>query len=66
MEKKRIAMLLLLSSGGLTVAGIVFLCISMFGEIYNNWALCAALVCVLLSILFNIVLCRMQKRSKEE
>lgn len=60
MDKKRIAMLLLISSGGLAVAGIIFLCISMFGEI-NSWSLCAALMCVCLSTLFNIVRLRMQK-----
>lgn len=65
MDKKRIAMLLLVSSGGLAVAGIIFLFISMFGY-RNGWSLCTAMVCVLLSNLFNIIRCQLHKRTKEE
>lgn len=65
MDKNRIAMLLIISSGGLAVAGIIFLCISMFGY-RNGWSLCTAMVCVLLANLFNIVRCRIQKWGKEE
>lgn len=65
MDKKRIAMLLLISSGGLAVAGIIFLFISMFGY-RNGWSLCTAMVCVLLANLFNIVRCRLEKRTEEE
>lgn len=65
MDKKRIAMLLLVSSGGLAVAGIIFLVISMFGY-RNGWSLCTAMVCVLLSNLFNIIRCQLHKRTEEE
>lgn len=60
MDKKRIAMLLLVSSFGLAAAGIIFLVISMFGY-KNGWSLCIAMVCVMLANLFNIVRCRIQK-----
>lgn len=58
-------MLLLISSGGLSIAGIIFLCISMFGY-KNGWSLCVAMVCVLLSVLFNVIRCSMEKRNGEE
>lgn len=58
-------MLLLISSGGLSIAGIIFLCISMVGY-KNGWSLCVAMVCVLLSVLFNVIRCSMEKRNGEK
>ena len=54
MDKKILKRLLIISSVGLLVAGIIFLYISTLGKVESNWSLCAALVCILLSNLFHI------------
>lgn len=52
--KKTINNLLLISSGGLAVAGLIFIIISMFED---NKTIClpTGLFCVVLSNLFNII-----------
>lgn len=55
MDKKTVNTLLSISSIGLAVAGIIFLCLAMFGENESNWTLCSALACVALSNLFNVI-----------
>lgn len=65
MNEKQVKLLLLISSGGLSIAGIIFLCISMFGY-KNGWSLCTAMVCVMLAVLFNVIRCNMEKKNGEE
>lgn len=65
MNEKQVKLLLLISSGALSIAGIIFLCISMFGY-KNGWSLCTAMVCVMLAVLFNVIRCNMEKRNGEE
>ena len=55
MDDKTIKILLVIASVGLAIAGIIFLCISIFGDKSNNNALIAALGCIMLSNLFNII-----------
>jgi len=55
MDNKTIKTLLVIASAGLAIAGIIFLCISIFGDKSNNNALSIALACVLLSNLFNVI-----------
>ena len=52
--KKTVNSLLLISSRGLAVAGLIFIIIAMFGD---NKTVClpAGLFCVVLSNLFNII-----------
>lgn len=54
--------LLLIASIGLTAAGIIFLCLSIFTEPKNNVYLCAALGTILLANLFNLL--RYGKRGR--
>lgn len=46
--------LLIIASLGLSAAGIVFLCLALFGY-EKAWTLPAALGCVTLSMLFQII-----------
>lgn len=64
MDKKKRNTLLTIAGAGLAVAGIIFLCISIFGETKSNWALGFALGCVALSNVFNII--RSSLNRKEE
>ena len=66
MDKKILKRLLIISSVGLLVAGIIFLYISMLGKVESNWSLCAALVCILLSNLFNLIRVLGYKNRDEE
>ncbi len=47
--------LLIIASAGLAIAGIIFLLVGIFDEDKNNWMLISALVCILLSNLFNLI-----------
>lgn len=64
MEKKNANTLLFIAGIGLTVAGIIFLLLAMFGERESNWVLAAALFCILLSNLFNIIRIQLNKKRK--
>ena len=47
--------LLIIASAGLAIAGIIFLLVAIFDEDKDNWMLISALVCVILSNLFNVI-----------
>ena len=55
MDNKTIKTLFVIASAGLAIAGIIFLCISIFGDKSNNNSLIAALGCIALSNLFNVI-----------
>ena len=55
MSKELTKRLLAISSILLSLAGIIFLCINIFGEVEGNTYLIAALVCILLANLFNVI-----------
>lgn len=64
MDKKKANMLFFIASICLTVAGIIFLLVAMFGVNKSNWVLASALFCILLSNLFNIVRIRLNKKGQ--
>lgn len=64
MDKKKTNTLLFIACIGLTIAGIIFLLLAMFGEREDNWVLAAALFCILLSNLFNIIHIQLNKKRK--
>ena len=66
MEKKQIEKLLLIASLLLLIAGIVFLCISIFGESENTTPLACALGCILLANLFNVIRSFSTLKNKDE
>ena len=64
MDKKKTNTLILIASVGLAIAAIIFLCVAIFGETKSNWALYSALVCVVLSNLFNVIRASFNKEEK--
>ena len=64
MDKKKLNTLFVISSLGLDVAGIIFLCIYLFDGSKNNWMLGFAIACVALSNLFNIIRNSYNKKEK--
>lgn len=64
MNKKKTNTLILIASVGLAIAGIIFLCVAIFGETKSNWPLSSALVCVVLSNLFNVIRASFNKKEK--
>lgn len=65
MENKNVInTLLVISSIGLAISGIIFLCISIFGEEKSNIILCLALGCTTLSNLFSIIRLQFNKEKK--
>ena len=56
--------LLVISSIGLTISGIIFLCVSIFSEEKSNIILCLALACTTLSNLFGIIRLQLNKEKK--
>lgn len=64
MNQKTTNTLLLIASAGLAIAGIIFLCVEIFGETKSNWELCSAIVCVLLSSLFNVIRVSFNRKEK--
>lgn len=62
MEKNILNNLFLIAIAGLAIAGLIFLGISIFNG--DKWALPAALGCILLSNLFNVI--RLQNIKKVE
>ncbi len=63
MKNEVLQRLLAVAGIGLCIGGIIFLCLSLFGY-ENPWTLPAALVCVALSTLFQIIF--RQGNSKDE
>lgn len=55
MNHEQINNLLLISSCGLMIAGIIFLIISLVGTVPGNWPLASALGCIVLSNLFRLI-----------
>ena len=53
--KKILNRLFIIASLGLIVAGAIFLCVSIFDGQETSTPLAAALACILLSNLFNII-----------
>ena len=53
--KKERNILLIIASLGLIAAGAIFLCVSIFDGQETTTPLAAALACILLSSLFNII-----------
>lgn len=64
MNQKEISTLLVIASVGLTIAAIIFLCAAIFGGTKDNWAIPSALVCVVLSNLFNVIRASFHKKEK--
>lgn len=65
MENKNVInTLLVISSIGLAISGIIFLCVSIFGEEKSNIILCLALACTTLSNLFGIIRLQLNKEKK--
>lgn len=63
MKNNTIITLLTIASAGLTVAALIFIGICIFSENEASWLLPAALGCVALSGLFNIIR-HYQKKEK--
>ena len=53
--KKERNILLIIASLGLIAAGAIFLCVSIFDGQETSTPLAAALACILLSNLFNVI-----------
>ena len=64
MDNQTISKLLLIASVGLTLAGILFLCFSIFTEPKNTTYLSIALGSILLANLFNLIRAQNSKRKK--
>lgn len=52
------------ASVGFAVAGIIFLCLSIFTEPKNNTYLCIALASIVLSNVFNVIRAQADKKQK--
>lgn len=63
MGKKKLNMLFIIVSVLLTLSGVLFLLVSIFGEEKNNGYFASALSCILLSNLFNIVRVQFNKQK---
>ena len=55
MEKNNLNRLMAIVSLVLMIAGIIFLCISLFGSGNNTTPLACALVCILLANFLNLI-----------
>ena len=64
MDKKTINILLSICSIALLAAGLIFLCISVFGDTNGGAELRYAIDCVLLGSLFNIIRCYFNKQDE--
>lgn len=64
MDNQTISKLLLIASVGLTLAGILFLCLSIFTEPKNTTYLSIALGSILLANLFNLIRAQNSKHKK--
>ena len=54
--------LFIIASLGLIVAGVIFLCVSIFDRNETTTPLAIAVVCILLSNLFNVIRMNMDKK----
>ena len=63
MSKKTIDKLLLISSILLLIAGVIFLCVSIFGQSETTFYLAWASACIVLANLFNVIR-RTDQKSK--
>lgn len=63
MDKKVLNTLFIIASLGLIIAGVIFLCISIFDGNESSTPLGIALACTLLSNLFNVL---RQMNNKEK
>lgn len=55
MERNTLKTLLSASSALLVAAGVLFLCVELFGAPEGSTALCASIACILLSNLFSLL-----------
>lgn len=62
MDKKTVNTLYIIASVAFAVAGIIFLCLSIFTEPKNNTYLSIALVSVVLSNALNIIRAQVNKK----
>ena len=60
--KKILNKLFIIASLGLIAAGVIFLCVSIFDKQETTTPLAAALACILLSTLFNVIRMNMDKK----
>lgn len=60
--KKILNKLFIIASLGLIVAGAIFLCVSFFDGNETTTPLAIAVVCILLSNLFNVIRINMDKK----
>ena len=60
--KKILNKLFIIASLGLIVAGAIFLCVSFFDGNETTTSLAIAVVCILLSNLFNVIRMNMDKK----
>ena len=66
MDRKKINTLLFIAGLGLLIAGIIFLLVTLLSDHESEWVLPAALGCVLLGNLFNLIRNQMNKRNQSE
>lgn len=64
MNPKETNTLLFIASVSLAIAGIIFLCVDIFGGTKSNWAFSAALICVAFSNLFHVIRTSFNKKEK--
>lgn len=60
--KKVMNKLFIIASLGLIAAGVIFLCVSIFDGNETRTPLAIAVVCILLSNLFNVIRMNMDKK----
>lgn len=65
MSRKTLNILFIISSGGLALAGLLFVILSIFNKAESGWALPAGLFCVALSNLFNIIRAMAVRKEQE-
>lgn len=63
MDSKLKNKLLAIASAGLSISGIIFLCLSIFSEVKNTVFLSVSLACIVLANLFNIII-SLEKKNK--
>lgn len=66
MDSKLKNKLLAIASAGLSISGIIFLCLSIFSEVKNTVFLNVSLACIVLANLFNIVRNLEKKKEKNK
>ncbi|MBQ3291158.1 MAG: hypothetical protein IJH43_02125 [Mogibacterium sp.] len=66
MDARKRTVLLSIASGGLSVAGLIFILISIFGHEDSQWPLIAGLFFVVLGSLFNVINTLLNKKEKDK